>query len=95
MTPVYPIIELLLILNIILGMLRIVRGPTLVDRVLAVQMFGTTGVAVLLVMAHRMDMAALRNAALIFGLLATLVVVAFVRLAMPNTPTPAVDPEEG
>lgn len=93
MNAVFPIIELLLILNILLGMVRIVRGPTPVDRVLAIQMFGTTGVALLLVMAHRMDMAALRNAALIFGLLATLAVVAFVRLAMPQTG--AAEPENG
>ena len=37
-----------LLLNIAAGLLRIVRGPTRVDRMLAAQLFGTTGVAVLL-----------------------------------------------
>jgi multicomponent Na+:H+ antiporter subunit F len=35
-----------LLLNIAAGWLRIVRGPTRVDRMLAAQLFGTTGVAV-------------------------------------------------
>ena len=72
-------LELFLLLNIILGVVRISRGPTAADRVLAIQLFGTAGVAVLLTMAHRLEMPALRNVALVFALLATLTVVAYTR----------------
>lgn len=77
---VYVILELFLVLTLLLGLVRIVRGPTTADRILAVQLFGTTGVALLLVMAHRMEMPTLRNVALVFSLLATLAIVAFTRL---------------
>jgi multicomponent Na+:H+ antiporter subunit F len=80
----YLLVELFLVLNILLGLIRIVRGPSPVDRILAVQLFGTTGVALLLIMAHRMEMPTLRNVALVFGLLATLAFVAFARLVGPD-----------
>lgn len=90
MSSFYLGLELFLILNILLGLIRVARGPSMADRMLAVQLFGTTGVALLLVMAHRMDLPALRNVALVFGLLATLAMVAFVRLVG----TPGEGPEE-
>lgn len=80
----YLVVELILVLNILLGLVRIVQGPSAVDRVLALQLFGTTGVALLLIMAHRMEMPSLRNVALVFGLLATLAIVAFARLVGPD-----------
>jgi multicomponent Na+:H+ antiporter subunit F len=68
-----------LLLNIAAGLLRIVRGPTRVDRMLAAQLFGTTGVAVLLLLAEAQDLPALRDVALSFVLLAVLATVAFVK----------------
>lgn len=82
------VLELFLILNIVLGLVRIVRGPTPADRILAIQLFGTTGVAALLVMGHRMDIPTLRNVALVFALLATLAIVAYTRLAAADAIPP-------
>ncbi|MCB1069876.1 MAG: MrpF/PhaF family protein [Kiritimatiellae bacterium] len=89
---VYVILELFLVLNLLLGLVRVVRGPTTADRMLAIQLFGTTGVALLLVMAHRMEMPSLRNVALVFSLLATLAIVAFTRLVGVTVP-PATEAE--
>ena len=68
-----------LLLNLAAGLWRVMRGPTAADRMLAAQLFGTTAVAVLLLLAEAMDEAALRDVALIFALLATVAATAFVR----------------
>jgi multicomponent Na+:H+ antiporter subunit F len=75
-----------LLLNILAGMLRIGRGPGAADRMLAVQLFGTEGVAILLLLAHGLDQPALRNVALVFAVLAPLAMVAFVQGAATSTP---------
>lgn len=41
----------LLLLTLIIGLWRVLLGPRRVDRLLAVQLFGTTGAALLLVLA--------------------------------------------
>jgi multicomponent Na+:H+ antiporter subunit F len=73
-------LALFLLLNLAVGMLRVYWGPTAGDRILAAQLFGTTTVAMLLLLAEAMDLAALRDVALVFVLLATLITVAFVNL---------------
>jgi multicomponent Na+:H+ antiporter subunit F len=72
-------LALFLLLNIAAGLVRIVRGPTPADSMLAAQLFGTTGVAVLLLLAEAQGLPALRDVALTFVLLAVLSAVAFVR----------------
>ncbi|MFW5825311.1 MAG: monovalent cation/H+ antiporter complex subunit F [Marinobacter sp.] len=67
-----------LLLTLLLGLARIWRGPKPADRILASQLFGTTGVAILLVLASVQEMPALRDAALVLALLAVLATVAFV-----------------
>lgn len=67
-----------LIVNAGVGLVRVVRGPSPLDRVLAVQIMGTTGVAVLLLLAEAGGASSLRDVALIFVLLAAVVSVAFV-----------------
>lgn len=68
-----------LLLTMLVGMIRVFLGPEPEDRLSAMQLFGTTGVAVLLLLAAALDAPALRNTALVFALLAVLAVVAFVR----------------
>ncbi|GAB6061059.1 monovalent cation/H+ antiporter complex subunit F [Desulfonatronum parangueonense] len=68
-----------LLVTMIVGLVRVFRGPNQEDRVVAVQLFGTTGVAIVLLLAVAFDAPAIRNAALVFALLAVLAVVAFVR----------------
>jgi multicomponent Na+:H+ antiporter subunit F len=68
---------LFLLANVLAGLLRILRGPTPADRMLAAQLFGTTGVAALLVMAEGMAAPPLRDGALVLALLAAVASVAF------------------
>lgn len=77
-------LALFLLLNLGAGMWRILRGPTSADRMLAAQLFGTTAVAVLLLLAQATGIAALRDVALVFALLAAVTAVAFVRQAWPD-----------
>ena len=71
----------LLLVSIIVGLARVERGPTPADRMLAAQLFGTTGVAILLLLSEAMDAPALRDVALVFALLAAMAAVAFVKRA--------------
>jgi multicomponent Na+:H+ antiporter subunit F len=79
MTEFYLGLALFLLLMIAAGLLRILRGPTPADRMLAAQLFGTTGVAILLLLAEGFQSPALRDAALVFALLAAVASIAFVR----------------
>ena len=77
----YLALALFLLLNLGAGMWRVLRGPTAADRMLAAQLFGTTAVAVLLLLAEHSGSAALRDVALVFALLAAVTALAFVRRA--------------
>jgi multicomponent Na+:H+ antiporter subunit F len=77
-------LTLLLLLNLLAGLWRALRGPTAADRLLVIQLFGTTAVAVLLLQASAGGVDALRDVALVFALLAAVTVVAFVRRAWPG-----------
>jgi multicomponent Na+:H+ antiporter subunit F len=87
MQTLYFALALFLLLNLVAGMWRVLRGPTAADRMLAAQLFGTTSVAVLLVLAQATEQAALRDVALVFALLAAVTAVAFVRRAWPSRGT--------
>lgn len=70
----------LLLLTLLVGLWRVLLGPGRVDRLLAVQLFGTTGTALLLVLAQWQGAPALRDAALVLALLAAIVSGALVQL---------------
>jgi multicomponent Na+:H+ antiporter subunit F len=72
-------VAVFLLLNIFAGIIRLVRGPTPSDRILAVQLFGSTGVGILVLLAYIVEQPALQNVALIFALFAVMTVVAFAR----------------
>ncbi|MBX3201681.1 MAG: pH regulation protein F [Labilithrix sp.] len=74
-------VALFLLLTLLPGLARAWLGPTLTDRILVVQLFGTCGVAVLLLLGADREAAALRNVALVFAVLAAVTVIAFVRFA--------------
>ncbi|MFW2373705.1 MAG: monovalent cation/H+ antiporter complex subunit F [Gammaproteobacteria bacterium] len=77
-------LALFLLLNLGAGMWRILRGPSAADRMLAAQLFGTTAVAILLLLAQATDNPALRDVALVFALLAAITAVAFVQRTWPG-----------
>jgi len=81
MQTIHTALALFLLFNLVAGMWRVLRGPTAADRMLAAQLFGTTAVAVLLLLAQASGNAALRDVALVFALLAAVTAVAFVRRA--------------
>ena len=75
----YEILAVFLLVNLAAALARVLRGPAPSDRMLGAQLVGTTGVAILLVLARAHGAPALRDAALLLALLSVLVVVAFVR----------------
>ncbi len=64
--------------TVALGLVRILRGPTAADRMMAAQLLGTGGAAVVLLAAGG-GMAAALDVALTLALLAALAAVAFVK----------------
>jgi multicomponent Na+:H+ antiporter subunit F len=68
-----------LLLTVALGLFRVLRGPTSGDRMLAAQLFGTTGVAILVLLGLAMEEPALWDVALVVALLAAVAGVAFVQ----------------
>jgi multicomponent Na+:H+ antiporter subunit F len=77
-------ISIFLFLNILAGLARVVRGPTPEDRLAASMLFGTTGVALLLVLAQALREPAIRDVALVFVLLAAVVTVVFGQATDPD-----------
>lgn len=77
----YLSLVLVLLLNLVVGMWRVVRGPTAADRMLSVQLLGTSLVAILLILAQTLGHSALVDVALVFALLSAVTAVAFVRPA--------------
>lgn len=61
------------------GLLRILIGPTPADRMMAAQLLGTAGIGVLLLLSVALNLPALSDVALVFGLLAAVSVAAFTR----------------
>ncbi|MGR7920149.1 monovalent cation/H+ antiporter complex subunit F [Zobellella denitrificans] len=78
MAAVLSLVAGLLLLSLLLGLWRVWRGPAAADRMLAAQLFGTTGIGLLLVLAEAMNEPALRDVALVLAVLAILATVAFV-----------------
>ncbi len=70
---------LVLLITMSVGLVRVVIGPTPADRMMGAQLIGTTGIGVLLLLAFALELPALIDVALVFGLLAAIAVVAFTR----------------
>lgn len=81
MTAFYLAVSVFLLINIFAGLVRVLRGPTPADRMLSAQLFGTTGVAILLLLSEALSAPALRDVALVLALLSAVAVAAFVRRA--------------
>ena len=71
----------ILLLTIGVGMIRIIKGPTAADRMLAAQLFGTCGVAIILLLAKGLGETLLTDIGLAFALLAPLSTITFIRRA--------------
>ncbi|HYD96247.1 MAG TPA: monovalent cation/H+ antiporter complex subunit F [Noviherbaspirillum sp.] len=77
-------LALFLLANLLAALVLVVRGPTSADRLLAALLFGTTGVAVLLLLARAggdPGNGPLVDVALVFALLASISGAAFAQRA--------------
>lgn len=87
------IVATLVLATIALGLVRVERGPTRGDRMLAAQLLGTGAVAVLLLLARAMNAPALLDVALVLALLASVASAVFVRRIGVTPEQPADDAE--
>ena len=78
MTDALIIAAALILLTVAAGLARVLRGPRGVDRMMAVQLLGTGGIAALLLAASATGVAGVENVALGRALLASCASVAFV-----------------
>ena len=77
----FMVVATLLLASIGAALWRVARGPTPADRMMAAQLVGTGGVAVLLLLAAAGGNWAVVDVALVLALLAALAAVAFVKAA--------------
>jgi multicomponent Na+:H+ antiporter subunit F len=70
----------LIVLTVAVGLIRILRGPDDVDRLMAVQLLGTGGIAALLLTAYATGVPGVDDVALGLALLAAFATMAFVNL---------------
>lgn len=74
--------------TVALGLVRVLRGPAAADRIMAAQLLGTGGIAVLLLVAAATGASAAADVALSLALLAAFASVAFAKAA-PGPDDPA------
>lgn len=71
----------LVLLTVAVGLVRILRGPTRLDRMMAAQLFGTGGIATVLLLGAATGETATADVALTLALLAAFASFAFVKAA--------------
>lgn len=74
-------IALFLLVNLLVALFAAAHGPTAADRMLVALLFGTTGVGILVLLAHAGGGGALVDVALVIALLAAITGIAFARRA--------------
>lgn len=77
---------LFLLLNLLASLVRVARGPTLADRFLVCQLFGSTGAAMLLLLSMASGQRSLQDVALVFAVLTPVTSAAFLRFALRRSP---------
>lgn len=82
-------VAVILLVPILAALWRLVTGPGVADRLLAVQMLGTAAIGILLVMTEWQGEPHWRNVALVLALLGAVISAALVQLLRPAHPTPA------
>jgi multicomponent Na+:H+ antiporter subunit F len=77
----YWLVAAFLLFNLLLGLIRVYAGGGRANRLLAVQLFGTTTAAILVLLAEAITLPSLRDVALLLTLFTALLSVAFVRFS--------------
>lgn len=75
------IASVVVLATITFGFVRVLRGPHKADRMIAAQLFGTAGVAWVLLIGYATDTPLLSDIALVLALLAAITAIAFVQRA--------------
>ncbi|HVL76971.1 MAG TPA: hypothetical protein VM406_13230 [Noviherbaspirillum sp.] len=75
------LLAIFLLANLLVALVRVVRGPTAADRLLVGLLFGTTGAAILVLLAGEGVSGGLVDTALVFALLAAITGAAFAQRA--------------
>ena len=70
----------LIVVTVAIGLARVLRGPDDVDRLMAVQLLGTGGIAALLLTAYATRVPGVSDVALGLALLAAFATMAFINL---------------
>lgn len=70
-----------ILLTVAVGLVRVLRGPTACDRMMAVQLLGSGGIAGMLLLAKASAVAAVVDVALVLTVVAGFVGIAFTRVA--------------
>lgn len=73
--------SIIVMLTITIGFVRVLLGPSKADRMVAAQLFGTAGVAWILLFAYATDKPELSDVAMVLALLAAVTAIAFVKRA--------------
>ena len=81
----YIIVVAVLLLCLIVGLIRVLVGPDNANRMLAAQLFGTIGITIVIVLSVLQNNEVITNVALVFTLLASITVIAFLKLAEKPT----------
>ena len=79
MTDFYLVVATFILSMVALGLLRVLRGPGAADRMMAAQLLGSAGVAILILSAVATGFHSIVDVALLLALLAAFAAVAFVR----------------
>ena len=80
--------------TVALGLVRVLRGPGRADRMMAAQLFGTGGIASLLLLGRATGVPGVADVGLALALLATFASIAFVREGASRAPDAPVEGAE-
>jgi multicomponent Na+:H+ antiporter subunit F len=84
----YPVVAVVLLLTMVLGLGHVFRQSGRADSLLAALLFGSTGVALVLVLGKGLDLVRAVDIALVLALLAAVLGVAFVMRGWPEDDAP-------
>ena len=76
----------IVLVMVAVGLMRILRGPGDADRLMAVNLLGTGGIATLLLLGAAVGIDAVADVALTLALLAAFATIAFVKASTPALP---------
>lgn len=77
----YIAVVVILLFCLIVGLVRVLTGPDNANRMLAAQLFGTISTTIVIVLSVLQNNEVITNVALVFTLLASITVIAFLKLA--------------